>query len=187
MVTFAILIVLLIITSLFMLAMIIIMTMMIAAALFTEVPFVPVPKFVVLEAVKKFKTASSSSVFYDLGAGDGRVVLDFAAHYPDARSRGFEIGPLPYLLSRMNHFLKPRNNVSFNFKSFFKADLSDATHIFIYLFPNTVEKLHEKFKRELKPGTQVISCDFPFRTKEPTEKYVLGGGLSKHTLYVYEF
>ncbi len=178
---------LLIVSVIFLITTISIAVMMLAALFITEVPFLPVPKAVVDASLSLFKFSDARPIFYDLGSGDGRVVLAFAEEHASAVAIGYEIGPFPYLISKLKRWRLRTRNAHFLFRNFFNDDLSDATHIFIYLFPNTVEKLHEKFLKELKPGTQVISCDFPFKTKEPILKHKLGNGLSKHTLYIYEF
>ncbi|MES2014837.1 MAG: SAM-dependent methyltransferase [Patescibacteria group bacterium] len=152
----------------------------------TRVPFVPIPQYVV-EEVKKAIPLKAGDVFYDLGSGDGRVIATIGAAYPGAFAIGVEKAPLPYTLTHIRFWLKPLKNVKTLFKNFSRVPLNDATHIYMYLFPDVVQNLLQKFTAELKPGTRVVSCDFPFKTKEPTEKIVVGEGRHKHTLYMYEF
>ncbi len=163
------------------------MVLLFISTLLTEVPFVPVSKTVIREALKRFRGVTNDSVFYDLGSGDGRVVFAFKDAHPETSSTGYEIGPLPYLIAHMNNALRGSVKANIQRRDFFKEDLSNGTHIFLYLFPNTMEKLFDKFSRELKPGTQVISCDFPFRTKAPTDTVEVSDTASKHVLYMYEF
>ncbi len=151
-----------------------------------EVPFVPVPRRVV-EAIKKAMPLKEGDVLYDLGSGDGRVIAALAQSYPGAHTIGVERGPLPYLLTRLRFFFHPLPNAKTLFRNFSSVSLNDATHVYLYLFPKVVQNLLPKFERELKPGTRVVSCDFPFKTKEPVEQIVIGTGRNAHTLYVYEF
>jgi len=152
----------------------------------TRAPYVPIPQYVVDE-VKKVMPLKAGDTFYDLGSGDGRVIATLAMAYPQAIAIGVEKSPLPYLLTQIR-FLRMRvKNAKTLFKSFFHVPLNDATHIFVYLFPEVMEKLLPKFEAELKGGTRVISCDFPFKTRKPQETIPVGTGSRKHTLYVYEF
>ncbi len=70
-----------------------------------------------------------------------------------------------------------------------KKDISDATHIFVYLFPRIIDDLFAKFEKELKPGTRVVSCDFPFSKRQPNQIIELLA--TKHQLnkklYIYDF
>ena len=181
------LIILLLMSTLVFLFVITVLVLMLISTVITRVPFVPISKRVLQHAIQSYSHNVSSGVFYDLGSGDGRVVFAFAEAFPNARATGFEIGPLPYLLSKISEMQTRRRNARIKYASFLKADLSDSTHIFMYLFPYMVEQLFAKFQKELRPGTEVISCDFPFKSKEPIRTITINGGVSKHTLYVYEF
>src|SRR3989344_5469556 len=139
----------------------------------TNVPYVPIPGYVV-EEIKKTIPLKKGDVLYDLGSGDGRIVHKMAASYPEAQTIGVEKAPLPYLLSRLRSLFHPLPNTKTLFKSFAHVPLDDATHIYIYLFPEVVQKLLVRFEKELKPGTKVVSCDFPFKTKEPASKILVG-------------
>lgn len=152
----------------------------------TRVPFVPVPRYVV-EAVKTAMPLREGDVAYDLGSGDGRIVYGLAKAYPGARVIGVEKAPLPYLLSLIRSAFARRSNAKTLMKDFSKVSLTDATHVYMYLFPEVVEMLKPKFEREFKPGVTVVSCDFPFKTKEPVDKKVIQGKASKYTLYTYKF
>ncbi len=152
----------------------------------TRVPYVPISQDVIDE-VKKIFPLKAGDKFYDLGSGDGRVIATMALAYPEANAFGVEKAPLPYTFTRMRFWLKPLKNVKTLFKNFSQVPLNDATHIYMYLYPEVVEKLLPKFRAELKKGTRVVSCDFPFKTKEPSEKIIVEDKRRKHTLYVYEF
>jgi hypothetical protein len=152
----------------------------------TSVPFVPIPGYVV-EEVKKTISLKSGDIFYDLGSGDGRVIAKMAHAYPAASAIGIEKAPLPFIISHIRFFIKPLPNAKTLFKNFSKVSLRDASAVYMYLFPDVVQGLLPKFERELKPGVRVVSCDFPFKTREAIDTIKLGKGRDKHTLYVYEF
>lgn len=152
----------------------------------TRVPFVPIPRYIV-EALKDAVPLKRGDVFYDLGSGDGRVVLAMAKAFPQARAVGVEKAPFPYIVSRLKLFAARLKNATFLFKNFSNMSFVDATHVYMYLYPETVNKLAEKFEQELKPGTQVVTCDFPIRSRTPRKTIPLTRKKRTYTLYLYEF
>jgi SAM-dependent methyltransferase len=148
-------------------------------------PFVPITKKV-LGDVFKLAEIDDNSVFYDLGCGDGRVLAFGTKQNSKAQFVGIENSLMPYLLSK----LKTRKNqkVQIIKQNMFKRDLSDATHIYVYLFPEMMKKLLPKFKQELKPGAVVIASDFNLVGMEPSK--IVETGFTKGlggTLYLYKF
>ena len=99
---------------------------------------------------------------YDLGCGDGRMVIIAARHY-GARAVGIEIHPLRYLWCQMMiTMLNLRDRVQIVKGDFFKLNLSDADVITCFLLPTTNRKLQGKLKQELHAGARVVSSDFTF-------------------------
>ncbi len=156
-----------------------------------QVPFIMTPRSV-LKDIEKALEIKDDSVVYDLGSGDGRVLIFLSKIKPKAKYIGIENGIFPFLLSKIEiYFKKEQSNPKINIlkKDFFEHDLSDATHIFIYLYPNVMDDLLPKFDRELKKGTRLVSLSFQFTNKRPSleidlnrNKYKLG-----RKLYVYDF
>lgn len=142
------------------------------AFLFTFVPYIPTPKRVVRQMVD-LADLQGNECIYDLGCGDGRVLIEAKKRQPAVTAIGYEISPIPYLLARMNAFLK-RQEVDLLYKSFFAEDLSDADLIFLYQMPHMMEKLERKFIEELRPGTRIISHGFRFQGREPVETLHIG-------------
>ena len=155
------------------------------------IPFIPVPNSILPEIFKSMNI-NSESVVCHLGCGDGRVLAYLAKKELGARYIGIENRPFPYLLAR---FLsgwnkkRGRGNVEIIYNNFSDQDLSNATHIFTYLYPNTMDDLLGKFERELKSGTILVSTTFKFTQKPPIaeidldrKKYQLA-----RKLFVYEF
>ncbi|HCU01585.1 TPA: hypothetical protein DIC62_02175, partial [Candidatus Nomurabacteria bacterium] len=90
-----------------------------------------------------------------------------------------------------NWFFKRKNksNISIIGKDFFDVNLSDATHIFTYLYPNVMDDLIPKLDKELKSGTRLISASFRFTGRREIEEIDLKRNnyqLAKK-VYVYEF
>ena len=101
-------------------------------------------------------------VVYDLGCGDGRIIVAAARRY-GARAVGIEIDPLRYLWCQIRiTALGLRSRVRVVYGSFYRQDLSDADVITCYLLQSTNQKLERKFKRELVPATRVVSNSFTF-------------------------
>jgi SAM-dependent methyltransferase len=156
-----------------------------------KVPFVTASS-AVLKDVEKALNVKDNSVVYDLGCGDGRILFHLSNSKPKAKYIGIENSLFPVLLSRFQSFLinkKTGNNVEIINGDFFKQDLSNATHVFTYLYPSLMDELLPKFEKEFKHGTRLVSLSFKFTGKNPVEeidlkrnKYKLG-----RKLYVYEF
>jgi predicted RNA methylase len=101
-------------------------------------------------------------VFYDLGCGDGRVIITAARKF-SVNAVGIEINIFLYLWCQLVvTILGLRKKVKIVYGNFFKRDLSDADVVMCYLLPETNDKLENKLLRELKPTTRVISNSFVF-------------------------
>ncbi len=158
--------------------------------LFSKVPFVPVRKKVLKDILSALEL-SNKSVLYDLGCGDGRILFVAAKIFPSISCVGIEKAPFPFMWAKLHKLFtgKMGEKIAIIQGDMFKKDVSPATHIFLYLFPELMDSLLPKFEKELKPGTRVVSCDFQFSDKQPDQvldleakKYQLN-----HKLYVYNF
>lgn len=132
-----------------------------------------------------------NDIFYDLGCGTSRFLVELSKIYPASRYIGIDNSPFSYVLSKLrvlfSNFNKS-NNISIKYGNFFNFNLSSATHIYIWIYVKDMDKLLNKFNLELKHGTLVYSLDFPFSNKEPKEIIDLGSGNRfGHTLYIYSF
>jgi protein-L-isoaspartate O-methyltransferase len=123
-------------------------------------PYVPSPQSVVADMLKLAEVGPNDFVI-DLGSGDGRIVLT-AAKVFGARGMGIEIKD--ELVALSNEAARREgiaDRVTFVKQDLFKADVSRATVLTMYLLPDTVNMLRDKLLRELRPGTRVISHDYP--------------------------
>lgn len=122
-------------------------------------PWVPVWKKDI-ERILKLANVKDNDLIYDLGSGDGRIVCAIANN-SKARVVGYEISFMPYLWSKMKIlFSRCSKRVEIRYGDFLKKDLSQANTIFCFLTPMAMEKLAPKFRKELKPGTKIISYSF---------------------------
>lgn len=131
-------------------------------------PFIPIPNEIIPEIDVALKILPGETV-YDLGSGDGRVLLYLASRHPKTKFIGVDISYWPYLISIYKKNKSGVKNVEFIKKDIFDQNLTDASKIFVYLLPRLMDKLLPKLKKELKSGTKLVSCDFKFTDKEPTQ------------------
>src|SRR4051812_35144388 len=104
---------------------------------------------------------TANDVVYDLGSGDGRLVITAARKY-GARGVGVEIDPELVKQSRRNaEKAGVADKVRFVQGDLFRTDLSDATVVTMFLSQSINARLEPKLKRELKPGARVVSHRFP--------------------------
>ena len=134
-----------------------------------DVKYVPTPQSVV-DAMLRLARVTSADVVYDLGSGDGRIPITAARDF-GARGVGIEIDPLP-LREAFDNLKKAGvgNRVVFLNQDFFKSDISEATVVTLFLMPKINEQLIPKFKRELRPGTRIVSHKWDMGDAWPPEK-----------------
>ena len=133
-------------------------------------PYVPSPESVVSDMLR-YADVSASDFLIDLGSGDGRIVLTAAKVFG---ARGFGVEIKEDLVKRANEAAQKEglaDRVKFMKADLFKTDISQATVITMYLLPDTVNLLKDKFLTELRPGTRIVSHDYPLTGWIP-EKYV---------------
>lgn len=122
-------------------------------------PFVPSPTHVVWKMLE-LANVSKNDVVYDLGSGDGRIVIAAAKEF-GARGVGIEIDPDLVKKARAKaRELGVADRVEFRQGDLFNADLSDATVVTLYLWPDMNNRLRPKLKTELDPGDRVVSHSF---------------------------
>ena len=149
-------------------------------------PYVPMQRKN-LSDLLKFGGLSPEDVFYDLGAGDGRVLLFAANNFRVKRAVGYEAAPWPYVRSRWLIRRSGLRNVSVIRKDLLGADLTEATFIYMYLFPKLVDRLAGKLALELQPGTKVLCPDFPIDLdRHPEFSLKKERKIGTMTAYLYE-
>ena len=132
---------------------------------FRGAPWVPSSMKMVHKMLKMAEVGPGDRV-YDLGCGDGRVIITAARRY-GARAVGFEIDPLRYVWCRFLVWLfRLGDRVQVVYGDFFKHDLSQADVVTCYLLQITNQKLEPKLLRELRPGTRVVSNTFTFSSMD---------------------
>lgn len=147
--------------------------------------FVPTPEDVVGKMLELVQIQPLDLV-YDLGSGDGRIVIKAAKKY-DCRAIGYEIDQQLVELSRLKaKEANVTNLVTIVQKNLFTADLRDADVIALYLLPQQLEKLIPQLEK-MKPGSRVISHQFEIPGVPPDKVEVVDSTEdgAKHTLYLW--
>ena len=125
-----------------------------------DIHYVPTSDAVV-RAMLDVAHVTSADVVYDLGSGDGRIVIEAARTY-GARAVGIELDPeLNKKATKNAQKAGVADKVKFVRADFFKTDLSEATVVTLFLSPNINARLQPKLRRELRPGARIVSHRFP--------------------------
>ena len=134
-----------------------------------DVRYVPSPDSVV-EAMLTMAKVTAADVVYDLGSGDGRIPITAAKQY-GALGVGIEIDAM-HIREALDNMQKAGvgNRVRFVHQDFFESDISPATVVTLFLYPGVNERLLPKFKRELRPGTRIVSHRFEISDQWPAEQ-----------------
>jgi len=117
----------------------------------------------------KLANLRPNETLYDLGAGDGRVLL-IAARDFGAKAVGIEIGPIQCALIWLRAVASGvGSKIQIRWENFYKANLSDADVVFVYATSKEVVKLAPHLERQLKRGARVVSISADFPEWEPQE------------------
>lgn len=139
-----------------------------------DVPYVPTPQPVV-DAMLKLAEVKTGDVLFDLGSGDGRIVVTAAKRY-GVRGTGIDINP--ERIKEANENAKTEgvtDKVRFLNQDLFEADIREATVVTLYLLPSINLKLRPKLWKDLKPGTRIVSHSFDMGDWQPEKKIEVEG------------
>ena len=139
-----------------------------------DVPYVPSPNAVV-DGMLKLAKVAKTDVVYDLGCGDGRIVISAAKDY-GAKGVGVDINPERVQEARENaKKAGVDDRVRFEENDLFKADIRPATVVTLYLLPDVNMRLRPKLLQDLKPGTRVVSHSFDMEDWKPDAEATIEG------------
>ncbi|MGC8542668.1 MAG: class I SAM-dependent methyltransferase [Vulcanisaeta sp.] len=150
-----------------------------------DVPFVPTPE-VVVRRMLQLANVKRGEVVYDLGCGDGRIVI-MAAREFGAQSACIEIRKDLYeqTLRRVKD-LGLEDRVKVIYGNFFEESLSEADVVTMYLLTSVNERIKPKLERELRPGVRVVSHDFEVPGWKPLIVEDLYEEWRSHKIYLYK-
>jgi precorrin-6B methylase 2 len=139
-----------------------------------DVPYVPTPPEIV-DAMLALAAVKKEDIVYDLGCGDGRVVVT-AAKEKGAHGVGIDIDPERINEAKENvEKAGVTDRVEIRQQDLFKADIREATVVMLYLLPSINLKLRPKLWRDLKPGTRVVSHSFDMGDWKPEKQMEVNG------------
>jgi len=149
-------------------------------------PYYPTP-LTIVEKMLDLGELKAGEKMFDLGSGDGRIVIMAAQKY-GADATGVEMEEDLYRQSMQKiRTLGLEKTARIIHGDVFKQDYSSADMITVYLLPVSNNKLRPLLEKQLKKGTRIVSHDFPFRDWTPVKEVSIeddGEGRS-HTLYLY--
>jgi SAM-dependent methyltransferase len=132
-------------------------------------PHVPTP-WEIVDAMLRLADISANDVVYDLGSGDGRLVITAAKRF-GARGVGIELQTVLVEIARTAAKHEGvGDRVRFEQGDLFQAEIKDATVVMLYLLPEVVTRLVPRFLGELRPGTRIVSHDFPLLPWPPEKE-----------------
>jgi len=151
-----------------------------------EVPFVrSTPE--VIDRMLEMARVKSGDLIYDIGSGDGAILIRAAKRY-GVRGVGIEIDEDLVLRARSNAFREKVDHlVEFRTQDAFTVDASPATVVTLYMLPEFNAKLRPILERQLKPGTRVVSHDYPIAGWVPDRvDNVRGSFVHDHQVLLFE-
>ena len=149
------------------------------------VPYVPTPQEVV-ERMLDLAQVKKGDVVYDLGSGDGRIVVTAAKKY-GVKAIGFEIDPERIKESKENIAKAGVGNlVEIRQQDIRTVDLSGASVLTMYLLPEVNLMIRPNIWKQMKPGSRVVSHDFDMGDWKPLKtENIKDGSTWEHTLYLW--
>ncbi len=132
-------------------------------------PYVPTP-WVIVEEMLKLADIRGEDVVYDLGSGDGRLVITAAKRF-GARGVGVELQTELVEMARIGAKREGvTDRVKFVQGDLFETDIREASVVMLYLLPRFVTRLVPRLRAELRPGTRIVSHDYPLAPWPPDKE-----------------
>src|SRR5712692_5583390 len=146
-------------------------------------PYVPTP-WVIVDEMLKLADIRGDDVVYDLGSGDGRLVIAAAKRFG---ARGVDVELQTELVEMARIGAKHEavaDRVKFVQGDLFEADIKDASVVMLYLLPRFTTRLVPKLRAELRPGTRIVSNDYPLAPWPPEKEMISGTAWTRLFYYV---
>jgi tRNA G37 N-methylase Trm5 len=149
-----------------------------------EVPYVPTDDKIV-EQMLAVANVGKNDVLYDLGSGDGRIVITAAKKF-GTRGVGVDIDPVRVKEANENAARAGvTDRVRFAQQDLFDTDIREATVVTLYLLPEVNLRLRPKLLKELKPGTRVVSHNYDMGDWAPLKTIIVNLPETSHTVYYW--
>lgn len=145
-----------------------------------DVIYVPTPPDVVREMLRIAQVKPGDTV-YDLGSGDGRIVISAVKDFGATRGVGIDLDPARTAEANANaRAAGVADRVTFLTQDLFQADFTEATVVAVYLLPQLMQRLVPTF-RALKPGTRIVSHNYDMGAAWKPDDTVLESGSLIHS------
>lgn len=149
-----------------------------------DVPYVPTHESLVEEMLNMARV-SGNDILYDLGSGDGRIVITAAKKF-GTRGVGYDLDPERVSEARENaRRAGVTDRVRFEQQDIFTAKFSDATVITMYLLPDVNMRLRPRLLSELKPGTRIVSHNYDMGDWKPEKSKKMEVNGTDHFVYFW--
>lgn len=118
----------------------------------------------VVKKMVDMANVKSGDIVYDLGSGDGRILIETYRRKKGVKLIGVEISPFAIMVSKLLlHILGLKDKIEIRRQNIFDTNLKDADVIFVFLSQRANNRLEKKFKKELKRGTRIVSHLWKFK------------------------
>jgi precorrin-6B methylase 2 len=149
-----------------------------------DVPYEPTP-IPVVEEMLKLAEVKKEDVVYDLGCGDGRIVVTAAKNY-GVKAVGVDLDPERVQESEQNVRLNGVEHlVTIKHQNIFDTDVSEASVVMLYLYPSVNLALKPVLLKQLKPGSRVVSHAFDMGDWEPERKVIVEHEGAPYVIYLW--
>jgi len=145
-------------------------------------PFIATKRKIIKKIIDEIEVKKSTKI-YELGCGRAGFLRAVRKAYSEVELIGIEYAFFPYLIGQIQNAFT-RSRLKIIKKNFFKVDLSEADVIYCYLNGKMMKELEEKFKKECKKGTMIISYTFPLHKTQPAK--VMSVENSSDKVYFYK-
>lgn len=129
---------------------------------------------------------SGEGPIIDMGSGWGTLAIPLARKYPEREILGYELSPVPWLVSQVLKYAFNLKNLSLYQQDFLKADLAGAAVLVCYLYPAGMAALQKKLRREVRREIRIVSNTFALPNSPPA-KVIRLGDLYKTPIYIYQY
>jgi SAM-dependent methyltransferase len=147
-----------------------------------DIGFIPTPP-VMVEAMVQLAEVSADDVVYDLGCGDGRVLI-VAAQQFGCRGVGIDIDPVLVKAAQEKAVAAGvGDRLTFYLGDLYEADVRSATVVMLYLLPHLNLKLLPRLRQQLQPGARIVSRDFDMGDWQPERSLAIVVDDEAATLY----
>jgi SAM-dependent methyltransferase len=150
-----------------------------------DVPYEPTPPNV-LGVMLTLADVRAGDVVYDLGCGDGRVVIAAVKKAPGVRGVCVDIDPQRIREARRNAAAaRVADRIEFRTEDLFQTRIADATVVMIFLWPEINLKLRPRLERELRPGTRIVSHWHDMGDWAPEQRISVTAGARPRPVYLW--